>query len=138
MRGWGEIPDPFLSGGKMNENDIQKFVVKHFRVLEEKCGGFTMFAVAGGSVRVPVHIGKKLKSHGVRAGVHDLIFLLAGGATVMIELKTLTGSMTDAQKAFHGIVNKLGGFGCYSIKVENGIQAVNQISAILKTHGLWS
>jgi hypothetical protein len=43
-----------------SESDIQKSLAAHFRE-KELAGGFTFFAIPGGSVRVPPHIGKQMK-----------------------------------------------------------------------------
>lgn len=119
----------------MNESEIQKAVAKHYKTLENLCKQFTFFSVAGGSVRVPPHIGKRLKDQGVKAGVHDLVFLFAPAKVVLIELKTLKGNLSDAQKAFHGIVSKLG-HASYAIKVYDANDAINQINGLLAANGL--
>lgn len=121
-------------GMGMSEEEIQKHVVRHFRELEGLLKTFTFFAVAGGSVRLPVHIGKKLKDMGAKAGVHDLIFLFDNAKIILIELKTLTGALSDAQKAFHGIVKGLG-HASFLVKVKDGHTAIDIITTILKAHG---
>lgn len=112
------------------EDTIQIQVVSHFLNLEEKRGDFTFYAVAGGSVRVPPHIGKRLKTMGVRAGVSDLVFCLENGKTVFIELKSMEGSLSPAQKKFDQIVTGLG-FSSYCVKGSTGGEVIRRISDIL-------
>lgn len=116
-----------------SETDIQKAVAAFFYELEGKLKSFTFFAVAGGSVRVKPHIGAKLKKTGVRAGVHDLIFLGNKGKAIFIELKVRPNTLTEAQKQFHAAVSKLG-FGSFCIFVKDGTDAINQIIKILQAH----
>jgi hypothetical protein len=120
-----------------SETDIQKSVSKFFSDLEVNIKSFSFFAVAGGSVRIPAHVGKKLKTMGVRAGIHDLIFLGKGGKAIFIELKVKPNTLTPAQENFHGIVSKLG-FGSFCIFVKDGTDAINQIIKILQAHGVLS
>lgn len=124
------------------EERIQKFVTKHFRDLEAALGNFTFFAVPGGSVRIPVYIAKRLKDMGVRAGVHDMIFLGEGAKTIMIELKAYTANdgksaqrLTENQEMFHGIVTRLG-FASYTIPAKDGYEAIQRIESVLKVHGV--
>lgn len=44
--------------------------------------------------------GARLKRHGVKAGVPDLVFILGDGRAMFIELKAGNGRQTNAQKAF--------------------------------------
>lgn len=119
----------------MTETQIQKAVARHFRELEEALQTFTFFAVPGGSVRIPPHIGKQLKDMGVRAGVHDLIFLASSAKCVMIELKKRGQTKSDNQKTFHGIVERLG-HASYCIYVDDAQDAIGQITKILGVHGV--
>jgi hypothetical protein len=120
-----------------SETDIQKSVAKFFSDLETNIKSFSFFAVAGGSIRIPAHIGKKMKMMGVKAGIHDLIFLGRGGKTIFIELKVKPNTLTPAQEYFHGAVTKLG-FGSFCIYVKDGTDAINQIIKILQAHGVLS
>jgi hypothetical protein len=116
-----------------SESDIQKSLAAHFRE-KELAGGFTFFAIPGGSVRVPPHIGKQMKLHGVRAGVPDLVFLLKGPKTVLIELK-LPGNYLDAnQKEFHRLVTACNHW-IYTVKAATPNEAKMHVTRILHDHG---
>lgn len=124
------------------EEKIQKMVAKHFLALEAALQTFTFFSVPGGSIRLPVHIAKRCKDMGVRAGVHDLIFLGEGGKTILIELKAYTAGngasvreLSPKQEIFHGIVKKLG-FASFVLPAKDGYEAIREIEAILSAHGI--
>jgi len=111
------------------ESDIQKAVAAHYRVNEEKYK-YAFFSVVGGSVRVSPHIGKRMKEHGVRAGVHDLIFLMDGGKSFFIELKTKKGTLSQEQKDFHALIKSFG-FESHTVKAETPGDAIATINGIL-------
>ena len=117
------------------ETELQKGVVAHFRRMEELGTGFTFFSVVGGSVRVPIHIGKRLKDSGCRAGVSDLVFILHGNKAVFIELKTATGHLTPAQKEWDSKLKGLG-VSSYCVKGATVGEIVSQINIILKNEGV--
>jgi len=124
------------------EEKIQKMVAKHFLALESALQNFTFFSVPGGSIRLPIHIAKRCKDMGVRAGVHDLIFLGEGGKIILIELKAYTAGngasvrdLSPKQELFHGIVTRLG-FASYTIPAKDGYEAIQRIESVLKVHGV--
>jgi hypothetical protein len=117
------------------EETIQIQVASHFLDLEEKEGGFTFHANIGGSVRVPPHIGKRMKDMGARAGWHDLEFFLNSGKIVLIELKAWDGKLSPAQKLLDGIVTSLG-FTSVCVRARTGGEAIQRITEILVSHGL--
>lgn len=117
------------------EDTIQKQAVTFFHELEASLGGFSFFAVIGGSVRVAPHIGKRMKNMGARAGVHDMIFLMPVGKTVFIELKALDGALRPPQKAWDVIVTGLG-FASYCVKGRTGEEVIGRVLDILEAHGL--
>lgn len=119
----------------MDEKTIQKQVAKHFRELSDRLGTFTFTAIPGGSVRVPIHIGKQLKDMGCLAGVHDILFFLDEGCTLLIELKTLDGAPSEAQRKFFSIIRKLGHEDAV-IYAADGKDAIKQITEKLRNHGV--
>jgi hypothetical protein len=118
----------------MNETAIQKKVATHFRELEKALGTFTFTAIPGGSVRVPPHIGKKLKDMGCLAGVSDLMFI-AKEKVIFIELKTMTGTLSTAQKLFFKILDRFNQPN-YCIRVEDDVEAIKVITGILRGEGV--
>ena len=118
------------------ESVLQKAVVAHFLDLEKKVGGFTFFSVVGGSVRVPPHIGKRLKESGCRAGVSDLVFILSGGKSVFIELKSMTGSLQPPQRKWDAKLRKLN-TPSYCLKAATTGEIIALIYEILEDEGLF-
>lgn len=118
----------------MKEFQIQIAVASHFKALECVLKTFTFFHVPNGGLRSK-SAAAKLKAMGVRAGVHDLVFLLNGGGCLLIELKNSKGRPSENQKAFFGIVEKLG-HASYLVEADDGNDAINQITGILKAHGV--
>ena len=116
------------------ESLIQIHVAHHFRKLADVKKNFTFFHVPNGGVRSKREAAK-LKAMGVLPGVHDLVFLTAGGGTLLIELKAKKGSASDAQKVFFGVVERLG-HAQFLIKAIDGHDAITQITSILKAHGV--
>lgn len=117
------------------EDTIQKEVVKFFTALETSSGGFSFFAVIGGSVRVPIHIGKRMKEMGARAGVHDMVFLIPDNKAVFIELKSMIGRLEPPQRKWDAIITGLG-FASYCVKGMTGDEVICRILDILESHGL--
>lgn len=116
----------------MNEDAIQKKAVAHFRQLEDALGTFTFTAVVGGSVRVPIHIGKRLKDMGAKAGWTDLMFV-ADKQVIFIELKANGGRPSDRQKIFFKILDRFNQPN-YCIECDDEHDCINQITGILRAH----
>lgn len=124
----------------MTEEQIQKKVATHFLKLEAALQNFTFFAVAGGSVRLPIHIAKRLKDMGVRAGITDLVFLGKEAKSVFIELKTFRDNgyaypLSKNQKNFFAVTQKLGHVSA-KVEAKDDKDAINQIESVLRAHGV--
>lgn len=77
----------------------------------------------------------KHKSYGMKAGVPDLIIFGKGPITVCIELKTLRGSLSPAQKTVQASLKTLGIL-IYTIKTDCPFDAVKQVREILRDLGV--
>lgn len=80
------------------EQILQQQVVAFLRLA---CPNLLWFHVPNGGGRSKAEAAI-LKSMGVRAGVADLCFILAGARVGFIELKAGNGTATPAQKTFRG------------------------------------
>ncbi len=89
----------------ITEDKLQKQVVAFFLDLEDSHGGFTFFSVPNEGKRLN---GERYKAMGMRSGVHDLVFLLDGAKTVLIELKVAKKGLTGNQPKWHEKVAALG------------------------------
>lgn len=119
----------------MREEDIQVFLAAHLNSLEAAVNSFTWFAVPNGGKRSPA-TGARLKKQGVRAGVPDLVFCLAAGKALFIELKEeQKGRLQDTQKTFHSRLTALG-YPVYTVYATDGPDAVQTVSEILRNHGV--
>lgn len=80
------------------EAQIAKAVADYLKLAlrDDEC---LWWAVPNGEYRHP-KTAARLKSHGVRAGVPDLAFILPGGGAAFIELKADRGVLSPQQKAF--------------------------------------
>lgn len=79
------------------EYEIQVALVGH--ILLRAAPGLVWTATANGELRDPV-VGAKLKRMGVKAGVPDLWFAVPGRPAFWLELKTIGGRLSEAQKEF--------------------------------------
>jgi hypothetical protein len=79
------------------EYEIQVALVGH--ILLRAAPGLVWTATANGELRNPV-VGAKLKRMGVKPGVPDLYFAIPGRAPFWLELKTIGGRLSEAQKEF--------------------------------------
>ena len=84
------------------EHEIQKAIVSLLKVE-----GIFHFAIPNGEKR-DVRVGVRLKEEGVLPGVADLELVLPQGQHVYVEIKTATGRLSPAQKAFREAVQGLG------------------------------
>ena len=78
--------------------------------------------------RMSARDGAYWKAMGVLAGVPDLVFVLANGVTLWMEVKAPGGRLTDGQKAFH---EALRGNGHLVVVVYSTQEAL----AVLNIHG---
>lgn len=83
------------------EHQIQ-CAIHRFLTIE----GIFHFAIPNGEKR-DVRVGARLKEEGVLPGVSDLVLILPG-RVVFVEIKTSTGRLSPAQKAFREAVQGLG------------------------------
>ena len=90
------------------EDDLQKAVCEHLRLRAHS--GVVWFAVPNGGKR-NVREAARMKRMGVTAGVADII-LLHNGKFFALELKALTGRISESQRAFLMAVDSAGGV-CY-------------------------
>jgi hypothetical protein len=115
------------------EQVLQIGIAHHFKALEALKKDFTFFAVPNGGRR-DKREAALLKATGVRAGVHDMVFLLQGGITVLIELKAEDGRLSDEQKEFHTATDALG-HRSYTVTADGAQQGINRIYDILGQNG---
>jgi hypothetical protein len=104
-----------------NESELQKACVRWFDMNIHPTQAF-LFSVPNGGTRHKLE-AYKLKQEGLKAGVADLILLLAGGTTVFIELKYGKNGQSIKQKEFETISNSLG-FNYYVVKDLNSFKQV--------------
>ena len=118
------------TGRNYTEQALQIAVVHHFKALEALKKNFTFFAVPNGGKR-DKREGALLKAMGVRPGVHDLLFLLPGGKTILIELKAEGGRMSACQEEFHATAVSLD-HKSYVVTATIPTQAISEIYTILE------
>lgn len=116
----------------MKEDPIQKAVAKFFNQLMLFRADFTFFAVPNEGKR---QNGGSMVAKGMRAGVHDLVFLFDRARTFLIELKTLDGTMSEEQTDFHTKAESLGHIST-TIYAATGVDAISQIIKFLLKHGI--
>src|SRR5690348_14323187 len=91
---------------KKEEHKIQVHCVKLLRVYGRP--DIAWWAVPNGGFR-HWKTAKELHEEGVKAGVHDLHFLI-DGKFITVELKAEGGRLTDGQDEFWQDVQRAGGF----------------------------
>ena len=89
------------------EDKLQAEIYKWFHNEYQIQGNGFLFSVPTGGTRNKIE-AMKLKATGLTAGVADLIICLPFGRVLFVELKTDTGTQSDAQKTFESKVTKLG------------------------------
>jgi hypothetical protein len=107
------------------EYEIQVALVAQFWL--RRVPGALCLASANGELRDPI-VGAKLKRMGVVAGTPDLWFAVPGRPAFWIELKTLTGRLSDAQRE---LIPELRAAGVV-VHVAHGL---DEALAILETEG---
>ncbi len=107
----------------MDEHNIQKLLVAWFRKAYPLLAPL-LFAIPNGGHRDPV-TARRLKDEGVLPGIPDLFlaFPTAGSSGLFIEMKTLRGTATKAQKAVHAALQAQG----YSVAVARGYDAGKKV-----------
>lgn len=77
-----------------------RFQVSLVKTLRQHSRVATWHSIPNGGYR-HLHTAVKLKAEGARPGVPDLLFILPpNGRVAYLELKTLKGTLSDAQKDF--------------------------------------
>jgi hypothetical protein len=107
------------------EYEIQVALVAQFWL--RRVPGAICLASANGELRDEI-TGAKLKRMGVRAGTPDLWVVVPGRPAFWIELKTLTGRLSDAQRDMIPEMRAAG----VAVHVAHGL---NEALAILETEG---
>ena len=93
------------AAGSLSENIIHKKIVQLLDTYGRKDMRF--FHVANERVCSPRQ-GRQFKALGVKAGVPDLILVLATGEVRWMEVKRKDGRLSDAQKEWHEFLNQNG------------------------------
>jgi hypothetical protein len=79
------------------EERLQAAIVQHLNLRAQS--DVIWYHPANGGLRSK-RTAARMKSQGVVAGVPDLAFVLPGGSAAFLELKSPTGRLSPAQKAF--------------------------------------
>lgn len=116
----------------MTEDQIQKAIAKFYNQLMLFRSDFTFFAVPNEGKR---QNGGSMVAKGMRAGVHDLVFLFDRARTFLIELKTLDGKISDDQKEFHAKAESLEHIST-TIWAAHGHDAIDQINKFFLKQGI--
>lgn len=85
-------------------------------------------AIPNGGMRHPI-VGKKLKEEGLLPGSPDLVFALAMGRTLWLEMKKNKGRLSDVQIGLHHRLVELG----HTVEVA---YSVDEALEICRRHGL--
>jgi len=104
-----------------SESELQKACVKWFDDNISPTQAF-LFSVPNGGSRHKLE-AINLKKEGLKAGVADLILLLAGGTIIFIELKHGKNAQSAKQKEFEGTAKGLG-FNYYLIRTFKDFKVV--------------
>jgi hypothetical protein len=86
------------------EARLQAAIVEWIRAVAPSV---LVFAIPNGGYRTPAEAAR-MRWTGVLAGVPDLCIVAPGGRVHFIEVKTTTGSLSDAQRAVHDAMVALG------------------------------
>lgn len=118
----------------MKEESLQRSVASYLDILQEHLKDFTWFHVHNEGKHKPWY-RKKMASAGVKSGVPDITIIRAKGRALFIELKVRGNYLSKNQKAFHAQLERLE-IPVYTVKAENGGDAVAQVSSILEAEGM--
>jgi len=94
----------------LSEDKVQQSIIIYFTnnyCLRHHTNRGLIFAIPNGSFR-DIREAVKLKQTGTLAGASDLIVILPNGTLLFVEVKTETGTQSEAQKEFENRVEKLG------------------------------
>jgi len=89
----------------VGEHRLQALVLQHLEANGKP--NVYVFAIPNAARRTPM-LAARMKAEGLRAGIADLCIMLPGGRTCWLELKTLKGVQSDAQRGFAMICQTLG------------------------------
>lgn len=107
----------------MNEHNHQRLIVAWFRDRYPHLAG-VFFAIPNGGYRDTV-TAKRLKDEGVLEGVPDLMLAAPrnGFSGLFLEMKTLRGSASKAQRGTHEELRAQG----YSVAIAKGYEAAKAV-----------
>jgi hypothetical protein len=112
---------------KNEEEQLQRAIVEHLRLRHKP--GVIFFHCPNGEARSKA-TGGRLKAMGVRAGVFDLILMLPGPVTFLLELKAGSNKMSPAQEQFAKDLNEIGiGWAC-AWSIDDALAVLEGIGAI--------
>lgn len=90
---------------KISEHMLQVQVLEHLTVAARP--EIFWFATPNAGLR-SLRMGARMKAEGMAAGVADLCFMLPQGRAAWLEMKTLSGRQSIAQKGFQAKCLRLG------------------------------
>lgn len=102
--GGAQIARAAASGDALGEATLQTIVVQHLQLRAER--GAVWMHVPNGGLRSRAEAGR-LKAQGTVAGAPDLLIFFEG-RTYALELKTVNGRISGAQKAMHQALEAAG------------------------------
>lgn len=105
---------PAKLSASISEADIQKAIINHLRLRAKPSTWWCHL----NNNSTNMIAGKRNKSLGVVRGAPDLMFMI-DGRCVFVELKTMKGVVSDAQKFTHAQIQKAGG----EVHVARGLDA---------------
>lgn len=97
-----------------SEHKVQSALVSELR--HRLHSHVVCMAIPNGGARHPI-IGRKLKAEGLLPGSPDLVFALPNAATFWLEMKRLSGRLSDAQLGIHFRLTGLG----HDVAVANSV-----------------
>ena len=106
-----QYSDDELNARWDDEDEFQPEAIRLIYCLIDQIEQLEVCAIAGGSARVSLHAGAKLKISGVRAGVCDLMLLWRNRGIAFIELKARS-STSVAQREFLDYLERTQHKGC--------------------------
>lgn len=107
-----------------SESVIQSYLVMQSRRAGYKCAGGMEQGARGGSA------GARAKANGLTAGEPDLRIYLDGGRLIFIELKLVSGRLSDVQVVYHEMLRGLGHM-VFVVYAKSPVDGWNQVMEIL-------
>ena len=86
------------------EHGLQILVLRHLRIYGRR--NLNWFSIPN-SGRRSLRYGARMKDEGMQSGVADICIMLDAGRCAWLELKTLDGRQSDAQKGFEAKCKRL-------------------------------